>query len=272
MKILPSGKRIVSLHSSLFMLFLLIAILMSQACSTPRILLTPEAVNGLLAQGVDVNSYDEDGITLLSKSILDRRPDTVRLLLQKGADPNMPSLDGVSPIIYAAGALETEILRDLLKSGARADYQIPETGETALHIAAITGHTAAIPLLVKAGADINARTFAGNTPLHEAMTLTPTRGLYQILIKHGADISALNHRQQTPLHRLLNQHKDQPLSFQGGVFLVFNVMTHRHIKLPQHLQRQHRMRVAKTMIADLPHRLIDSKQEGGLSHLFLALR
>jgi ankyrin repeat protein len=51
-------------------------------------------------------------------------------------------------------------------------------------------------LLIKRGADVNARNNYMNTPLHHVKTLS----IAELLIKHGADVNARNNYMNTPLH------------------------------------------------------------------------
>ena len=58
------------------------------------------------------------------------------------------------------------------------------------------GWLPSVKLLVSLGADVNARDYNGNTPLHHASS----RGDNQVvmyLVEHGADVTALNRRGQT---------------------------------------------------------------------------
>lgn len=50
--------------------------------------------------------------------------DTIKLLVSRGADPNVSSLP-LQPMFYAVLAGEVELVKDLLKAGARSHECLP---------------------------------------------------------------------------------------------------------------------------------------------------
>lgn len=107
----------------------------------------------------------------------------IEALLAAGADPNATTVDGTTPLMVAAGlgrigggaggiskagrgnrSLEAEqAVRVLIKAGAAVNAK-NEADFSAIHGAAFLGTNEMIALLVKEGADINARDFRGRTP------------------------------------------------------------------------------------------------------------
>ncbi|XP_022251520.1 ankyrin repeat domain-containing protein 12-like [Limulus polyphemus] len=78
-------------------------------------------------------------------------------------------------------------------------YKQNEKGETPLHIAAKRGDVRKVRFLIRQGADINIKDFAGWSPLHEACN----HGWYDIvrtLVNAGADVNASGFGGDTPLH------------------------------------------------------------------------
>lgn len=98
---------------------------------------------------------------------------TVELLLRLGVDPNV--LDGGrhTPLYCVgnecAGAESADVVRVLVRSGARVDAHDGVTGATALHMAARRGNVVVAKALLECGADIAARDRRGDTPLQRAI-------------------------------------------------------------------------------------------------------
>ena len=113
---------------------------------TPMMLLATthrtDAVRALLDAGARVDETDDDGITALSWAAISNRVDLARLLIQRGADVNHVDKKGMTPLLYAASidfgdSAMTELL---LKSGAEANARTPQ-GLTALDLARKYNHT-----------------------------------------------------------------------------------------------------------------------------------
>jgi ankyrin repeat protein len=72
-------------------------------------------------------------------------------------------------------------------------------GLTPLHEATLWEWTEGAELLLRFGADVNARTPEGRTPLHDAARKS-SLALVRLLLAHGADPNAPDRRGLTPLH------------------------------------------------------------------------
>lgn len=113
----------------------------------------------------------------------------VKKLIEQGANVNYstPNIgivqgDGLTPLHRAVG-LGDEAKLDLLKPPDRALV------ERRLKVA---------ELLIRKGANVNAKSFLGRTPLHMA----ETKEAAELLIKHGADVNAQDGSGATPLFTL----------------------------------------------------------------------
>lgn len=119
------------------------------------------------------------------------REEVVRQLLRDGADASTTSAAEISVLHIAARDGSEPIVRLLLEAGAAPSARDPDTGVTALHRAAERGHPGAAVRLLRAGADIDAKTIGGMTPLHEAAR-NGHRNVVHMLLHFGADPAITN--------------------------------------------------------------------------------
>ena len=75
-----------------------------------------------------------------------------------------------------------------------------EEGWSVLHWAILQNDLKIVTALLRAGADLNARTKHGGTPLHTAASAWDNPTVVRELLKAGADVNARNEDGATPLH------------------------------------------------------------------------
>ena len=92
--------------------------------------------------------------------------DIAQALLEHKADVDQAVGNGRTPLLQAAGQGRTGMVRLLLAHGAAIAPRF--AGETALHEAAMADDAESIQLLLKAGADLNAKNREGKTALQVA--------------------------------------------------------------------------------------------------------
>jgi ankyrin repeat protein len=109
-----------------------------------------------LREGAPANAHTADGTTPLMVAALHGSPEMVKLLLDHGADPRAVDKRGASALLFAVG--------DARKVG----------------------------LLLAQGADVNARTSTGNTPLIAAAAYTDNLEVIKLLLDKGADLQSVN--------------------------------------------------------------------------------
>ncbi|XP_030878473.1 nuclear factor NF-kappa-B p100 subunit isoform X3 [Leptonychotes weddellii] len=163
-------------------------------------------VSFLLQVGADPALLDRHGDSAVHLALRAGAgaPDLLRALLRSGVPTmpqllHMPDFEGLYPIHLAVRARSPECLDLLVDSGAEVEAAERQGGRTALHLATEMEELGLVTHLVtKLRANVNARTFAGNTPLHLAAGLgSPT--LTRLLLKAGADIHAENEEPLCPL-------------------------------------------------------------------------
>ena len=185
-------------------------------------------VRELLDKGADVNHPAPNwGHTALMLAAGKDQVEVVKILLKAGANPNavafghggvpgwawMFAMDrcnkhwlemteamlaaGVelnpktiypSPLGYAIDEHDTVMIEALLKKGAEVNLSDSETGDTLLMSAAKYSTPEVVQILVKAGANVNAKNKRGQTALMLADTMDNLwrREIVALLIEHGA--------------------------------------------------------------------------------------
>lgn len=131
-----------------------------------------------------LNSFSPDGFTALGLASFFGHFQVVKQLLYKGANPNTASNNSfkVAPIHSACAISAIELAELLIKNGANVNAKQMH-GVTPLHSAAYNGQTKLAKLLIDHGADIRAKTDNGQTPLHMAMEKN-IQEMAELLIKH----------------------------------------------------------------------------------------
>lgn len=103
-----------------------------------------------------------------------------------------------SPLHAAAAMGHVALVRRLLASGVAVDASTGSGAETALHLAAGSGVSATVAVLLDAGACINAANLDGDSPLHVA-AWEGDQATLQLLIERGAAIDAPGHAGERPI-------------------------------------------------------------------------
>ena len=111
-----------------------------------------------------LNAFAPDGHVPLGLAAFFGKRDVVKLLLDRGADVNVASQNAqkVTPLHGAVNRGDAIITKQLLDRGAHVNPR-QERGFTPLFSVAAVGNIELMDLLVKHGADVNARTDDGKT-------------------------------------------------------------------------------------------------------------
>ena len=111
-----------------------------------------------------------------------------------------PEKPEVLPLHYAAKLRFRNLAEHLIAEHPEHVNAWSKIFETPIQVAASTGHTDILSLLLKHGADVNDRAKLGQSPLHRAsMFGNPEAG--QFLLDHGANINARRDDGWTPLYQ-----------------------------------------------------------------------
>ena len=167
-----------------------------------------QVVRYLLQHGVDVNIRDSGEDTPFLLASWRGHSDVAKCLLEHGADVELRDQLDNTPLNLAARYGQFDAVRFLLEHNA--DFNPPDrNGWTPLHNSIMgRGLNADRPkiarLLLKYGANPNARAHDLRTPLHLASMRTDSLDILRILLEHGADLYAEDRDGKTPLQLSLD--------------------------------------------------------------------
>jgi ankyrin repeat protein len=146
-----------------------------------------QKVKNLLSRGMEVETTDEMGNTLLMRASRIGSVKMVEFLLQAGANVNARNAFSDSALMLAALNGYVEVCRLLLDHGAEFDTE----GWTPLIYAASRGHNDVVVLLLSLDCDIDATSENGTT----ALMLAADGGhmsTVKLLLEHKADFDLAN--------------------------------------------------------------------------------
>lgn len=146
-------------------------------------------VDKLLASGArpDIsNTYEE---TPLSTAVQRVNPALAQRLIKAGANPLREKSSGETLLMTAARAGSPELLETLLAKGVPVDARERALGQTALMWAVSHRHQPIVRALLRAGANVNAASNRGSTPLHFAVARSDV-GIAKTLLDAEADVHA----------------------------------------------------------------------------------
>jgi ankyrin repeat protein/tetratricopeptide (TPR) repeat protein len=159
----------------------------------------------LLQNGADYTKPDLDGQTLFEAAVASNRRDEATKIYEAVGLP-VPQVDPtVDTLLNAMGACKVTStaekgrakVQELLQTHPELIHQADQDGSTPLNIACWREMEDLVRQLVRMGANVNARGYNGDTPLHKT---TDNRKIARLLIENGARVNARNDDGQTPLH------------------------------------------------------------------------
>ncbi|GLA32885.1 hypothetical protein AnigIFM63326_001530 [Aspergillus niger] len=179
----------------------------------------PKTITLLLERCPNVNAVTKSRSTPLHLATDARKNYSIEPLLEAGADVNAKDNEGNTPIHYAvkwSKNWDTKWVQRLLDEQADVNA-MNNNDETPLHLALkgsgwreqskllpkpdglMDSISTIVQILLSHDPDVNAKSKAGMTPLHEAASWASPKVL-EGLLQNGADVNACNSEGMTPLH------------------------------------------------------------------------
>ena len=150
------------------------------------------AAIALVQRGMDVNTVDRQGNTLLVQAVRRDLPELFAHLLQRRARLNVRNRNGETALSIAAYTGKIAYVQRLVEVGAEVNFY----GWPPLAYAAFNGHTAIVDYLLKHGAEIDATTENGSTALFFAARYGHS-DVVKLLLRNKADVTPANENGDT---------------------------------------------------------------------------
>lgn len=148
------------------------------------------AIDSLILHGADVNAASSGGYTplhgLMSNSSSAKAFLLVERLLHHGANPNLANTYGQTPLHIEAWTPNVDVIELLLKYGADINAA-DKGGGTPLHYVAVS----------------DPNSMDRQRLLFQPVTVISPSKAAELLIRHGADLNARNNNGETPLDRAI---------------------------------------------------------------------
>lgn len=154
---------------------------------------TPAAV-ALLNRGVDVNTVDVEGNTLVMLAVRENNAELLDQLLLRRARLNVRNRNGDTALRLAAFDGKLPFVQRLVEAGAEVNMY----GWSPLSYAAFNGHAPVVDYLLRRGAEIDAKTENGSTALMFAAR-NGHLAVVESLLKAQADPNIANESGETAL-------------------------------------------------------------------------
>lgn len=157
----------------------------------------------LVDHGANVVAEARKGFSVLHIAARDGNIVIMRQLLEQTTNVNLRSnggrWQGLQTPLHLASS-HVDMMRCLLDHDAEVDAR-DFLQQTPLHLAVRSGNTMGADLLLQRGATVDARSYTGRTPLHDAASnFDADKTLLALLLRAGADVNAQCRTGQTPLH------------------------------------------------------------------------
>ncbi len=148
------------------------------------------ALQKLIDAGLDVNSRDADGNTILFYMLTHYSSlDMAKTLINAGADVNLPSANGLTPLLVATAlASELQLSQQPVTAENNLNAEIQQANFNEQQKFLLKRSQELLQLLIANGADVNQETPRG-TPLMSAATSDLNAPLVETLLKADANVN-----------------------------------------------------------------------------------
>ena len=160
----------------------------------------------LLDRGMDVNTVDRTGDTLLILAVRRNMPELVDYLIKRRARLNNRNRNGETALSIAAFTGKLAYVQRLVEAGAEVNFY----GWPPLIYAAFNGHTAIVEYLLKRGAEIDAKTENGSSALYFAARNGHLE-MISLLLANKADPTIANENDDTAVDAAMKANNSEIL-------------------------------------------------------------
>lgn len=158
---------------------------------------------------IDVDADRGDGSTALAWAAYGDDEKAVDLLLRAGADANKASdFHGLTPLALACANGSSKIVKKLVAAGADPD-KAQRSGETPLMTCANTGAVDGVRALIKAGADVNAKEKEDDQTALMWAVAEKHPEVVKVLVKNGANVEARSRIKSKPEPYIMEMSLDE---------------------------------------------------------------
>ncbi|KAH6673675.1 ankyrin repeat-containing domain protein [Halenospora varia] len=156
------------------------------ACEN-RVEICKEYIRLCKNRGMSLDIEQNHGETPMGCALRRGHAETAKLLLEAGADPHHRNAVGHTTLMFAPFAKDNGLLNSIVSAGADVNVGDYMDKITALHVACAKKNAEAVKVLVEQGADINAMTSDGWTPLMVAIDYHSV-DVTSYLLSQGANV------------------------------------------------------------------------------------
>eukprot|EP00026_Physarum_polycephalum_P005174 Phypoly_transcript_05204.p1 GENE.Phypoly_transcript_05204~~Phypoly_transcript_05204.p1 ORF type:complete len:600 (+),score=113.29 Phypoly_transcript_05204:149-1948(+) len=171
------------------------------------------ALKWRMERGNKLDAFDKDGYLLIHRAVLEDRWDVVKHLMQIGADLNSLDARGETAL-HLAVRNDNELMVDyLLVYEADPNAAGGRDRSTPMHLCAYHGYIKCATALVKAGADLEAKTEEGYTPLRLAIDREQVDFALWLLEKNSVNVNCVDDLGETLLTYAVRINKESLIDF-----------------------------------------------------------